>query len=55
MNYFWAIKIKSSNMKKIFIILALTGLLATMFISCSPSSHCPAYGSIDTEQVDANV
>ena len=42
-------------MKKALIIIAFAGILAASLTSCSSSSHCPAYGSVDTEQVDANV
>ena len=42
-------------MKKALIILAFAGILAASLTSCSSGGHCPAYGSVDTEQVDANV
>ncbi len=42
-------------MKKVLIILAFVGILVVSLTSCSTGSHCPAYSSVDTTQVDANV
>lgn len=42
-------------MKKVLIILAFVGLVAASFSSCAPAHHCPAYGSLEVEQVNANV
>ena len=42
-------------MKKALIILAFVGLLAASLTSCAPAGHCPAYGSVNTQQVNADV
>lgn len=42
-------------MKRVLIILAFASLVAATFTSCGSQDHCPAYGSIEAEQVEANV
>jgi len=37
-------------MKRISIVIILSLLVASVFVSCKSSEHCPAYGSADNQQ-----
>ncbi|GEM_PF-5608979 len=42
-------------MKKTLIIIAFVSMVVVSMVSCKTTSHCPAYGSVNTEQVNAKV